>query len=284
MGLDFFERLVAFAREHEVMLVHDFAYADIHFDGYRPPSLLEVPGAKDVGVELYTLSKSHAMAGWRVGFAVGNRDMIGALAKLKSYLDYGTFQPIQIAAIIALNEGDDYVSEVSDIYLRRRDTLVDGLNRIGWKVPRPQGTMFVWGRTSGSLRRCGIARILQTAPEGGQGCCQPRDRVRSLGRWPCQVRSGGKRAPDRPGGARDTQGVGQDVMPCLLPGDIASPPPAGGAPSPPRAVLVSWRHRVASSRRRGLYPAAGRLCLFSWRHRVASSRRRGPLPRRGPCS
>ncbi len=155
VGLDFFERLVAFAREHEVMLVHDFAYADIHFDGYRPPSLLEVPGAKDVGVELYTLSKSHAMAGWRVGFAVGNRDMIGALAKLKSYLDYGTFQPIQIAAIIALNEGDDYVSEVSDIYLRRRDTLVDGLNRIGWKVPRPQGTMFVWAELPGHFADVG---------------------------------------------------------------------------------------------------------------------------------
>ena len=144
VSLEFFERLVAFAGEHEVMLVHDFAYADIHFDGYRPPSLLEVPGAKDVGVELYTLSKSHAMAGWRVGFAVGNRDMIGALAKLKSYLDYGTFQPIQIASIIALNEGDEYVSEVNDIYLRRRDTLVDGLNRAGWEVARPQGTMFVW--------------------------------------------------------------------------------------------------------------------------------------------
>jgi alanine-synthesizing transaminase len=144
VDLEFFERLVRFAQEHEVMLVHDFAYAEIHFDGYRPPSLLQVPGAKDVGVELYTLSKSHSMAGWRVGFVVGNPEMVAALAKLKSYLDYGTFQPIQIASIIALNEGDDYIGEVNAVYERRRDILVDGLNRAGWKVPKPLGTMFVW--------------------------------------------------------------------------------------------------------------------------------------------
>ena len=155
VGLDFFERLVEFAHEHEVMLVHDFAYADVHFDGYEPPSLLQVPGAKEVGVELYTLSKSHAMAGWRVGFAVGNEEMIGALAKLKSYLDYGTFQPIQIAAIIALNEGDDFVQDVNIIYLRRRDVLVDGLNRSGWTVAKPQGTMFVWAEIPGPYRDLG---------------------------------------------------------------------------------------------------------------------------------
>lgn len=142
----FFERLVAFAKEREVFLVHDFAYADVHFDGYRPPSMLEVPGATDVGVELYTLTKGHSMAGWRVGFVVGNPDMVGALAKLKSYLDYGTFQPIQIASIIALNEGDAYVDEVNEIYRRRRDVLVDGLNRAGWEIDKPQGTMFVWAR------------------------------------------------------------------------------------------------------------------------------------------
>ena len=144
VDIDFFERLVAFAQENDTMLVHDFAYADIAYDGYVPPSLLQVPGAKDVGVELYTLSKSHSMAGWRVGFVVGNAEMVGALAKLKSYLDYGTFQPIQIASIIALNEGDDYIGEVNAVYERRRDILVDGLNRAGWKVPKPQGTMFVW--------------------------------------------------------------------------------------------------------------------------------------------
>ncbi len=142
--IDFFERLVAFAHEHGVILVHDFAYADIAFDGYRPPSMLEVPGAKEVGVELYTLTKGHSMAGWRMGFLVGNESIVAALGKLKSYLDYGTFQPIQIASIIALNEGDDYVAEVNEIYRSRREALIDGLSRSGWKVEKPRGTMFVW--------------------------------------------------------------------------------------------------------------------------------------------
>lgn len=142
--VDFFERLVAFARDHEVIVVHDFAYADIAFDGYRPPSILQVEGAKEVAVELYTLTKGHSMAGWRMGFLAGNREIIAALAKLKSYLDYGTFQPIQIASIIALNEGDDYVAEVNEVYRSRRDALVDGLNRSGWKLEKPRGTMFVW--------------------------------------------------------------------------------------------------------------------------------------------
>ncbi len=149
VDVGFFQRLVDFAREHDVMLVHDLAYADIIYDDYRPPSLLEVEGAKDVGVELYSLSKSHSMAGWRVGFVAGNREMVGALGKLKSYLDYGTFQPIQIASIIALNECDDYPAEVSAVYHKRRDVLVDGLNRAGWKVAKPQGTMFVWAEIPG---------------------------------------------------------------------------------------------------------------------------------------
>ena len=144
VDLAFFERLVAFAREKEVFLVHDFAYADVSFDGYVPPSILQVPGAKDVAVELYTLTKGHSMAGWRMGFLVGNSAMVAALGKLKSYLDYGTFQPIQIASIIALNEGDGYVEEVNEVYRKRRDVLIDGLNRNGWKVERPSGTMFVW--------------------------------------------------------------------------------------------------------------------------------------------
>ncbi len=135
---------MAFAHEHGVFLVHDFAYADVAFDGYVPPSLLQAPGAKEVGVELYTLTKGHSMAGWRVGFVVGNPEAVAALGKLKSYLDYGTFQPIQIASIIALNEGDDYVEEVNEVYRGRRDTLVDGLTRMGWKVEAPKGTMFVW--------------------------------------------------------------------------------------------------------------------------------------------
>lgn len=140
----FFERLVSFAHLHGAFLVHDFAYADIYFGEYRPPSLLQVEGADEVGVELYSLTKGHSMPGWRMGFVVGNAPAVAALAKLKSYLDYGTFQPIQIASIVAINLGDDYVDEVRSVYAERRDALVDGLNKSGWKVTRPQGTMFVW--------------------------------------------------------------------------------------------------------------------------------------------
>jgi alanine-synthesizing transaminase len=137
-------RLVEFAKEHDVLLVHDFAYAETAFDGFKPPSILEVPGAKDVAVELYTLTKSFSMAGWRVAFLVGNAEVVAALTKLKSYLDYGSFQPIQIAAIVAMNEAPEYPAVVNKIYERRRDALCDGLNRIGWEVTRPKGTMFVW--------------------------------------------------------------------------------------------------------------------------------------------
>jgi alanine-synthesizing transaminase len=144
VDLAFFVRLVAYAREKGIFLIHDFAYADISFDGYVPPSLLQVPGADEVGVELYTLTKGHSMAGWRVGFVVGNAEAIAALGKLKSYLDYGTFQPIQIASIIALNETDYYVDEVNAIYEKRRDTLIDGLSQAGWEIDAPKGTMFVW--------------------------------------------------------------------------------------------------------------------------------------------
>jgi alanine-synthesizing transaminase len=144
VDLAWMERIVAFARTHDVVLVHDFAYSDTYFDGYVPPSVLQVPGGKDVAVELYTLTKSFSMAGWRVAFAVGNAEVVGALTKLKSYLDYGTFQPIQIASIVALNEAPDYPKTVNAIYESRRDALVDGLNRIGWSVAKPVGTMFVW--------------------------------------------------------------------------------------------------------------------------------------------
>lgn len=152
---EFFVRLVAFAKEYGVFVVNDFAYADVSFDGYKPPSLLQVPGGKDVGVELYTMTKGHSMAGWRVGFVAGNAEMVAALAKLKSYLDYGTFQPIQIASIIALNEGDEYVSEVNDIYAQRRDVLIDGLNRAGWKIEAPKATMFVWAPIPDPYREMG---------------------------------------------------------------------------------------------------------------------------------
>ncbi len=144
VDLDFMARMVEFARDHDVLLVHDFAYSDTSFDGYRPPSILQVPGATDVAVELYTLTKSFSMAGWRVGFLLGNAEVVAALAKLKSYLDYGTFQPIQIASIVAMNEAPDYPVEVNEVYRGRRDALVDGLARVGWEIEKPRGTMFVW--------------------------------------------------------------------------------------------------------------------------------------------
>jgi alanine-synthesizing transaminase len=144
VDLAFMERLVAFALEREVVICHDFAYADLGFDGYRPPSILQVPGAKECCVELYTLTKSFSMAGWRVGFVVGNPEIVAALTKLKSYLDYGTFQPVQIAAIVAMNEAQEYPEQLRMIYQSRRDTLIDGLHRIGWDVVAPRGSMFIW--------------------------------------------------------------------------------------------------------------------------------------------
>jgi alanine-synthesizing transaminase len=144
VDLEWMSRIVAWAAEREILIVHDFAYSDTAFDGYQPPSILQVPGAKENCVELYTLTKSFSMAGWRVGFLVGNAEVVGALAKIKSYLDYGTFQPIQIAAIVAMNEAPDYPKVVNEIYQSRRDALCDGLNRIGWHLEKPKGTMFVW--------------------------------------------------------------------------------------------------------------------------------------------
>jgi alanine-synthesizing transaminase len=144
VDLDFFERLVDFAKRNEIAVIHDFAYAEVVFDGYKPPSIFEVPGAKDVAVEFVSLSKSHSMAGWRVGFCAGNPQMVAGLQRLKSYLDYGVFQPIQIAAITALNDCDDVPAAVAKVYEKRRDTLCDGLARIGWPVHKPRGTMFVW--------------------------------------------------------------------------------------------------------------------------------------------
>jgi len=144
VDLNFFERVVDFAKENKLIVVHDFAYADLCFDGYKAPSMMQVPGAKDVGIEFYSLSKGYSMPGWRVAFAVGNSELINALARLKSYFDYGIFQPIQIASIIALNGPQDCVDQVRETYKLRRDVLIEGLNKIGWNVEAPKGTMFVW--------------------------------------------------------------------------------------------------------------------------------------------
>src|SRR5918998_474409 len=142
--LDFFAQLVEFAKQREMAVVHDLAYADLVFDAERAPSLMQVPGAKDIGVEFFSMSKSYSMPGWRLAFAVGNPEMIGALTKLKSYLDYGVFQPIQIAGIIALNECTQVPKEIREVYRSRRDVLCDGLERIGWHMRTPPATMFAW--------------------------------------------------------------------------------------------------------------------------------------------
>jgi alanine-synthesizing transaminase len=142
--LDFFERVVNIAREHEIWVVHDIAYAEIAFDGYKAPSILQVPGAKDVAVEFYSMSKTYNMPGWRIGFMCGNADLVAALARIKSYLDYGTFTPIQVAAILALEGDQSCVREIAERYRQRRDVLCEGLNSIGWEVEKPKGTMFVW--------------------------------------------------------------------------------------------------------------------------------------------
>jgi alanine-synthesizing transaminase len=155
VDLAFFEKIVEFAREHNILVVHDFAYADLVFDGYKAPSFLQVPGAKECGVEFFSLSKSYSMPGWRLGFCVGNAKMVSVLARIKSYLDYGMFQPIQIAGIIALNGPDDCVQEIVNIYRQRRDTLVNGLNRIAWNTEKPKGTMFVWARIPEQFRHMG---------------------------------------------------------------------------------------------------------------------------------
>jgi len=153
--LDFFQKIVDFAKEHKIWVIHDLAYADLTFGDYNAPSFMQIPGAKDVGVELFSMSKSYSMPGWRVGFCVGNKIMVDALTRIKSYLDYGMFQPIQIAAIIALNGPQECVKEIADIYEHRMNTLVDGLNRIGWGIEKPKATMFVWAKIPDSFSHMG---------------------------------------------------------------------------------------------------------------------------------
>jgi alanine-synthesizing transaminase len=155
VDLEFFEKVVAIAKEHDIWVIHDLAYADIVFDGYQSPSILQVEGAKDIAVEFYTLSKSYNMPGWRVGFMVGNPTLVHALKRMKSYLDYGTFTPIQVAAIAALEGPQDCVQEICDMYRSRRDVLCQGLNSIGWEVEPPKATMFVWAPIPEAYREMG---------------------------------------------------------------------------------------------------------------------------------
>jgi len=171
--IPFFEKIVEFAKEHGIMVVHDFAYADLGFDGYKPPSFLQAKGARDVGVEFFSLSKSYSMAGWRVGFCCGNKEMIHALTRIKSYLDYGIFQPIQIAATVALNGPQECVQEIVDVYQDRRDCLIEGLNRIGWEVPPPKSTMFVWAKIPEPFAKMGSVEFSKHLLKEGRVAVSP---------------------------------------------------------------------------------------------------------------
>ncbi len=167
VDLEFFERVIKLAREHNILVVHDLAYADICFDGYRAPSIMQVPGARDVAVEFFTMSKSYNMAGWRVGFMVGNKELVNALARIKSYHDYGTFTPIQVASIAALDGPQDCVAEVVQKYQSRRDVLCKGLHEAGWMVDIPKASMYIWARIPEPYRAMGslefAKRILEEA-------------------------------------------------------------------------------------------------------------------------
>lgn len=172
-GLELFTKIVEFARENNIMVVQDFAYADLCFDGYKAPSIMQVPGAKDVAVEFFSLTKSYSMAGWRVGFCVGNREIVGALTKIKSYLDYGMFQPIQIASIVALRGPQDCVSEHAAVYQSRRDELIKGLNSAGWETPSPRATMFVWSRIPEPFRSMGSLEFCKYLIKAGRVAVAP---------------------------------------------------------------------------------------------------------------
>lgn len=171
--VDFFQRIVDWAKEHNVWVIHDLAYADLVYDGYKPPSFLQADGAKDVGVEFFSLTKSYSMAGWRVGFCCGNRQMVHALTRIKSYLDYGIFQPIQIAAIVALNGPQDCVTEIAKVHQERRDVLIDGLNRIGWEVPPPKATMFVWAEIPDEFKAMGSVEFSKMMLKEGHVAVSP---------------------------------------------------------------------------------------------------------------
>jgi alanine-synthesizing transaminase len=173
VNLDFFEKVVDFAKENNILVIHDLAYADLVFDGYTAPSFLQVPGAKDVGVEFFSMSKSYSMPGWRVGFAVGNQKMIGALARLKSYYDYGTFQPIQISSIIALNELQESVKEIASVYEKRRDVLIAGLSKAGWEVKKPKATMFVWAKIPEKFQKIGSLEFSKVLLKEGKVAVSP---------------------------------------------------------------------------------------------------------------
>lgn len=173
VDLDFFKELVRFCKENDLMIIHDLAYADLTFDGYVAPSIMQIKGARDIAIELYSLSKGYNMPGWRVAFACGNSEMVAALKKIKSYLDYGIFQPIQIAATVALNKGDGFVKENVAIYQKRRDVFVDGLGAIGWTIAKPKATMFVWGAIPQKYRHMSSLEFSKLMLREAKVCCSP---------------------------------------------------------------------------------------------------------------
>jgi len=173
VSIDFFNKIVKIGKKYDIWIIHDLAYADIVFDGYKAPSILEVEGAKDIAVEFFTLSKSYNMPGWRVGFCCGNSELVQALTKIKSYLDYGTFTPIQVAAIKAINDCDNEVASISSIYESRRNELCDGLNRIGWDVKKPLATMFVWAKIPEKYLKLGSLEFSKLLIEHAQVAVSP---------------------------------------------------------------------------------------------------------------
>jgi alanine-synthesizing transaminase len=181
VDLDFMREIIRMAREHGTLVVHDFAYADLGFDGYKPPSILQVEGAKEVAVEIFSMSKSYNMAGWRVGYCLGNAKMIAALARIKSYLDYGVFQPIQIASIIALRECEEETRKICDVYQKRRDVLVEGLFRAGWPVEKPRGSMFLWAPVPERFREAGSLEFAKLLLQKAQVAVSPGSGFGPLG-------------------------------------------------------------------------------------------------------
>ena len=200
--LPFFEKIVALAREHGIWVVHDLAYADITFDGWKAPSIMQVPGARDVAVEFFTMSKSYNMAGWRIGFMVGNKELVYALSRIKGYHDYGTFTPIQVAAIAALEGPQDCVTAIAMNYQRRRDVLVKGMHEAGWPVDVPKASMYVWARIPDAYRSSWFARVHEEAPRAGQGVGIAGRRLRRVRRRLRALRDDREREPHAAGRAR----------------------------------------------------------------------------------
>ena len=199
VDLDFFKEIVRLAAHHGTMVVHDFAYADLGFDGYKPPSILQVEGAKEVAVEIFSMSKSYNMAGWRVGFCLGNPKMIGALARIKSYLDYGVFQPIQIASIIALRECEEDTKKICAMYQKRRDVLIEGLNARGLAGGAAQRHHVRVGAAAGEAQAPDVARVLEAHAGGGAGGGVARHRLRTAGRRLRAVRADRESSADAAG-------------------------------------------------------------------------------------